>query len=311
MKRRELIKKLGLATTLVGLTGFDSLLTAQAAPLINTAKRKLRIAHLTDVHIKPGILPERGFAKCLHHLQSLDSKPDIIFNGGDAIMDALGAEKDKVEKQWNIWNKLISNECSLKIEHCLGNHDVWGFKDSKDDVLWGKKYALEKTELLKPYRSFDLNGWHIIVLDSTHPRDDGSWYIAKLDEEQFDWLKNDLKENDEKPVLVLSHIPILSACTFFDGENEKSGNWNVPGSWMHIDARRITELFNKHKNVKLCISGHIHLQDRVDYNGVTYLCNGAVSGAWWGGKYQHTEPGYALIDLYDDGTFMHEYLTYR
>jgi Icc protein len=111
-------------------------------------------------------------------------------------------------------------------------------------------------------------------------------------------------------VLVLSHIPILCACALLDGDNEKSGDWVVPGAWMHTDARRIKDLFYRHPNVKLAISGHIHLRDRLDYNGVTYLCNGAVCGAWWKGNYQETEPGYSLIDLYDDGTFDQQYVAY-
>ncbi|MEX2092204.1 MAG: hypothetical protein WD971_05980, partial [Pirellulales bacterium] len=69
-------------------------------------------------------------------------------------------------------------------------------------------------------------------------------------------------------------------------------------------------LFAKHPNVKLCISGHLHLLDRVDYNGVTYLCNGAVSGNWWGGRHKDCDEGYAVVDLYDDGTFEHEYVKY-
>jgi 3',5'-cyclic AMP phosphodiesterase CpdA len=79
---------------------------------------------------------------------------------------------------------------------------------------------------------------------------------------------------------------------------------------MHIDARRIKDLFREHPNVKLALSGHIHLKDRVDYNSVTYLCNGAVSGSWWGGPYQECPPGYALVDLFSDGSFEYEYRTF-
>jgi hypothetical protein len=79
---------------------------------------------------------------------------------------------------------------------------------------------------------------------------------------------------------------------------------------MHQDARRLKNLFREHRNVKLCLSGHLHLRDRVDYEGVTYLCNGAVSGGWWRGPYQECEAGYALIDLRADGTFDHRYLRY-
>ena len=79
---------------------------------------------------------------------------------------------------------------------------------------------------------------------------------------------------------------------------------------MHIDARKLKDLFFQYANVKLCISGHIHLLDRVDYNNITYLCNGAVCGKWWRGNYQENPPGYALIDLYDDGSFAHQYIAY-
>ena len=91
---------------------------------------------------------------------------------------------------------------------------------------------------------------------------------------------------------------------------EKENKWEMPGGWMHTDAKQISEVFNQHKNVKLAVSGHIHLTDRVDYNGVSYCCNGAVSGRWWFGKYQHTEAGYAIIDLYDNGSFTNTYVSY-
>jgi hypothetical protein len=144
-----------------------------------------------------------------------------------------------------------------------------------------------------------------VILDSTHPREgDKKGYVAKLDDEQFDWLAKDLAAVDARtPVIVVSHIPILCACAFLDGENEKSGDWRVPGAWMHIDARRIKDLFLKHANVKLCLTGHVHLWDRVEYNGVAYVCNGAVCGGWWKGFYQETPEGYGIVDLFHDGTF--------
>jgi Icc protein len=79
---------------------------------------------------------------------------------------------------------------------------------------------------------------------------------------------------------------------------------------MHIDARKIKQLFAKHPNVKLCMSGHLHLVDRVDFGGVTYFCNGAVSGNWWKGKRQDCDAGYAVLDLFDDGSFERQYIEY-
>ena len=80
---------------------------------------------------------------------------------------------------------------------------------------------------------------------------------------------------------------------------------------MHTDWRELKALFGHHPHVKVAVSGHLHLVDRVDYAGVSYLCDGAVSGGWW--KQDHAgegQPGYALIDLYPDGRFDRQYVTY-
>lgn len=310
MKRRKLIQ---LTTAAIAGLYLPKISTAGSVSLLSQKrKRSLRIAHITDVHIQPELNAPIYFEKCLHHLQSLPDKPDIIFNGGDTIMDALEQEKSRVVEQWDLWHSIVKNECSLKIEHCIGNHDVWGLKAAMGDPLYGKRYALDMMQIEKRYRSFDLNGWHFIVLDSTHLKADGSWYTAKLDEEQFDWLKNDLAAtNPSMPVLILSHIPILAGCVFYDGDNRKGGDWNIPGSWMHIDSIEIVSLFSKHANVKACLSGHIHLLDKVEYNGVSYYCNGAVSGNWWDGDYHETKAGYAIVDLFDDGTTARNYFPYQ
>jgi len=79
---------------------------------------------------------------------------------------------------------------------------------------------------------------------------------------------------------------------------------------MHTDAARLVALFDQHPNIRLCMSGHIHLYEQVLYNGVTYISNGAVSGNWWKGTRYRTENGYAIVNLYDDGSFENEYIPY-
>jgi len=249
--------------------------------------------------------------KCLQHAQS--HSPDVLFLGGDMVMDSFDVHKERVDSQWATFQNVLKANWSGPIEPCLGNHDVWGWGNYaryQDEPLFGKGRAMEELQMGHPYRSFDQAGWHFVVLDSTHSLE-GDGYTARLDDEQFEWLTSDLAQTPEdKPVFVLSHIPILAACPFFDGDNEQTGNWQVPGAWMHIDARRIKDLFHRHKNVKLCASGHIHLQDHVRYNDVEYVCNGAVCGGWWNGSYQECLAGYAMIDLYDDGSFDNRYIAY-
>jgi 3',5'-cyclic-AMP phosphodiesterase len=192
---------------------------------------------------------------------------------------------------------------------------VWGWDKKASNTTgnepqWGKQWACDVFDIARSYRSFDHAGWHFIVLDSMVPNPD-KLYSARLDDEQWDWLQGDLATtNPEKPVLVLSHIPILSACVLAGWCRIGTGDMVVPHMLMHTDVVRIKDLFWKHKNIKLCLSGHLHLRERIDYNDVTYLCNGAVSGKWWKGDHQQTKAGYAVIDLFDDGTFENEYVDY-
>ena len=78
----------------------------------------------------------------------------------------------------------------------------------------------------------------------------------------------------------------------------------------HTDAGAIVELFTKHPNVKVCLSGHLHQVDHVQIKGVDYHCTGAVSGNWWCGAYDGFSEGYAVVDLFDDGSHTYEYVTY-
>jgi len=321
VSRREFIggsgaAALGLAAVLSGTAG------AMAGGWPAKRKRILRIAHLTDIHVQPeGAAPE-GMARALRSVQELTDKPDIIFTGGDSVMDSLKADKARTKAQWEVFKSVLKNECSLPVVHCIGNHDVWGWgledEIAKGDRLYGKQWAIEEFGLMSRYYSFDKAGWRFIVLDSTHKTDkdkpsiSNEPYTAKLDEEQFEWLKKVLEETPAgRPICVLSHIPIICCCVFLDGENEKSGDWQVPGAWMHIDARRIKDLFREHKNVRLCLSGHMHMQDKAEFLGVKYLCNGAVCGSWWKGNHYEFAPGYVVVDLYNDGSSRSEYVCYK
>ncbi|WP_316749361.1 hypothetical protein [Pedobacter gandavensis] len=69
-----------------------------------------------------------------------------------------------------------------------------------------------------------------------------------------------------------------------------------------------------------CLSGHIHLLDAAEYNGVNYYCNGSLSGFWWEegdkqsagkGYYRETPPGDAILDLYEDGQVENKYIEHH
>ena len=279
-------------------------------------QRVLRVAHLTDIHVQPERRAADGMVACLHHVQELADRPDLIITGGDSVMDSMAADDARTQAQWDIWNTAMKNECAIPVRSCIGNHDVWGWVKSRsrttgEEPLWGKKRAIEMLHLDDRYYSFSQAGWKFIVLDSVQPpADGGDGYTACLDDAQYDWLMRTLRDTPaEMPVFIVSHIPILSA-TLLIWRPDEHGNTLVGNSALHTDRLRLKNLFAQHPNVKLCVSGHIHLLDRVDYNGVSYFCNGAVCGDWWKGRHVDCDEGYAILDLYDDGSFAHQYVKY-
>ena len=300
MERRSVLKSIG------GLFLTPDLQSAQPVADRNPV---LRIAHLTDVHLKNEFDAPAKFIRCLHHVQKQMPKVDMILNGGDIVFDMNKESISTINDQWKLYKGIMKEENSIPAVYCLGNHDIWWNENNKGQSVYGKQYALDQLQMAKPYYSFEKSGWKFIVLDSVHLDIDDTWYIGKLGDEQFTWLENELKNTrSDMPVMVLSHIPILTATLMI--EDNIVNKWEMLGGDMHTDTSKIINLFYQYPNIKICLSGHIHMRDKVEYNHVTYICNGAVSGAWWKGNRRQTLPGYGVLDLFADGSFTENYINY-
>lgn len=305
MQRRKFIQNVSL------LTAATTLPAVGLATSIEK-KNKFSVAFISDIHIKPSATAEAGMKKALRHINQLKKQPDFIINGGDCVMDALAADREKTKTQWDLFNSIMKAENKLPVKYALGNHDIWAWqlKDAvKTDPLYGKGWWLQQTGYTKTYYSYTHNDWHFIVLDSVQENNGG--YIALLDDAQFVWLENELNSHKEKFICIVSHIPIMSFCSaMFFKDMLPNGDWKLSRALLHTDARKIKDLFKKHPNIKTCLSGHIHLQDELTYLGITYYCNGAVSGNWWGGAFQDFAPAYALFDFNSDGTVERKIVEY-
>jgi len=301
VKRREILKQAGMA---LGTAFITNELHAAGIPASPKRKRKLRIAHITDVHIRPEHNAVARFRQCLAEIKN--HKPDFYLNGGDSIYaaDYSHITRERVIEQWNIWDNCQKDLSGAEIYSCLGNHDMWWAATDKQDEMYGKNYVVKRLGMPDRYYSFSKKDWHFIVLDSNNEN------AGSLDPEQRTWLEKELSALPAgTPVLVMSHYPLLAACT------------NLDGGGMHTDFKYLVNLFYQHRDkIKVCISGHIHLVDRVVYNDVPYYCNGAMSGFWWeegdansAAKYFYlqTPPGYTIIDLYDDGMVENIYHPHR
>jgi hypothetical protein len=293
-----------------------------AAPLATSPRRVLRVAHLTDMHVEPVHKAGEGFAACLRHVQDRPDPPHAIFFGGDCVMDSMEQGLDYTMTQWDLWHKVVKHECGLPTCATIGNHDMWGWVKDKSNTtgnepLWGKARALDALGLAKAYHSFDLAGWHFVFLDSLlYEPGNPHVYRAALDDPQFEWLERDLAAvAGQRPVMLVSHIPLYRRFTTTNPATTSATTrrtpWMSAGRGVHGDSERLTALFARHRNVMLAAAGHLHLRDSCQRDGVTYLCNGSVCGSWWTGKNRdNSDAGYAMIDLYDDGSFRAQYVEY-
>lgn len=291
MKRRSFLQSSALLGGAAALPLSVQATTAKAKPV-------LTIAHITDVHIHD---KDDAPARAKRYLAEVlkNNHLDFILNGGDAIMDASydNVTRDMVTNQWTVWDEFII-ATKLNVYSCIGNHDPWWKAPSNNDEMYGVAYAAKRLKMPHRYYSLSQKGWHFIILDGNNKG-------ITLDAEQMQWLKNDLdKLAPNTPTLIMSHYPILSStCAWSGGQ--------------HGDYKELKALFYQHKDkVKVCLSGHQHLHDEVEYNGVSYFCNGSMSGFWWGkgdkesaGEYyyQETPPGYAILKLFADGSVHNQY----
>ncbi|MES2882043.1 MAG: metallophosphoesterase, partial [Bacteroidota bacterium] len=247
MNRRDFIQNTSLFTIGTGVLPV-------APQTTNNRKAELTVAFITDVHVKPTDIAETGMRKAFQHVNSLSKKPDFIINGGDAIMDAMAADKIKTQLQWDVWNKVLQETNRLPIYHCIGNHDAWGWqvKDEavKADPLYDKAWAVQQHKMPNRFYSFEKKNWKFIVLDSAQENNGG--YIARLDEPQMSWLETELENTSpDQHICFVSHIPIVSFCAamFFD-DHLPNGDWKLSRALLHVDARKITQLFSGYKNIR-------------------------------------------------------------
>jgi Icc protein len=312
LQRRRFVKKV--------VAG--SIAASVAVPaLANTtdAKRALRIIHITDMHLDTRPVAVANVAKVLKEINQLDDKPDLIINTGDSVFRADGKTYEDAKAQWDLLTKLLSEHNRIPMKSCIGNHDVWFGPDAKSNdqyrsnKLFQKKWVLDVLDLPAPYYSAAINGWHFIALDSINATD------YSLDSEQFAWLNTELARIPSREnVCIFSHVSILSIIPLLRSMKDTPlEDIRYPASRQHRDALQLKGLFYKYPNVKLCLSGHTHQVDELNFLGVKYLCGGAVSGNWWADDnrtslvFDEFPPAYTIIDLFVDGSSRHKNVFYN
>lgn len=319
LTRRELLKSAlatAAAAALQPVIGSSTLAQPSGIqPPASGLAQPFRFVHLTDIHIQHERDGDKGFAKALRAVETLKPKPDFILTGGDLVFDVLDVGSDKAKMLFELYKKVLADNTSLPIYETIGNHDVFGWHP-KSGVKptaagYGKAMFKDYLQAKETFHRFDHKGWRFLCLDNIQPGGDEQYpYQGFIDGPQMDWLKSELAKTDPKtPIITCEHIPMVTATPYDHPELFKEKEWRISNAFVCGDAAQRLELYKKH-NVRLCLSGHIHERDRVEFGGPTFINDGAVCGSWWKGPHHGVQEGFGIIDCRPDGTFDYQYFDY-
>jgi 3',5'-cyclic AMP phosphodiesterase CpdA len=303
----QMLSRRHFLTGAASLTGGAFFLNdAQAAPV---APKPFSFVFFTDPHVQPEQGAVEGVKMAFAKVNTLEQKPEFVITGGDLIMDALEVGIDRVETQWKLWD-----ECLKTLEapsyHTVGNHDVAGWSPKAmikpGESAYGKAVFADRYGQGKTYRSFDHGGWHFIILDSIGLDKASNDYMGWIDDDQLAWLQADLEKTGEQtPIILVTHIPFYSVWH----QVILGPKVNIGGKALVNNVHEFRKILGQY-NLKLVLSGHGHISERIQFDQVVYLQGGAVCGMWWKGPVHGNPEGFLQVECRPDGTFSDRYISY-
>lgn len=236
---------LALLSLLVGISASDT----------DAAQPTWRFVHITDAHVgAPGSLEKLN--EIVAEINAMDPAPAFVIDTGD--LTEFGAPSE-----WKAYDEAMKR-LKVPFYSMLGNHDTrWSGTGKKGfEALFGPAHY-----------SFDSNGWHFVVLD-TSIRFDQHGY---LDPEQLEWLRRDLASLPEgtPAAIACHHPPKFPQRSFMEGDDAFFG---VIGPY----------------NVRLAFTGHGHSFRKWRREGVQLLMTKAVMD----GAYRIVEVGQSDVRTY-------------
>lgn len=286
------------------LTRRELLLTALPACALGAGAGSFSFIHFTDLHIQPELRAAEGCRQCVAKMNRV--KADFAIAGGDLVMDAAEVPMSRAKQVFDLYAQTVK-PLEMKVYSVLGNHDVFGVSSKSGipatDPMYGKKMFAERVG--PRYSSFDHKGWHFVLLDSIGTKPGGRDFIGHVDEEQIDWLKNDLAKMPRGANLVVcTHVPLVSGAMQILPDP-----WKTAETYLVTNARDVLEILWPYQP-KAVLQGHTHIREKVVYRGCQFLTSGAVCGNWWKGARETHPEGFGVITVHGNGQLDWRYETY-
>jgi len=212
----------------------------------------VRLVHISDIHASraernppPRFTGDPLVNDLVHSLEILHSavdhinkhlRPELVVITGDLVdrgddLDCLKEVKRELDR------------LTCPYYPVTGDHD--------------RRATYEKVFTGKLNYSFDRRGWHFICLDSGR---------GKLEAKTVKWLQDNLSANPKSPtVIVLHRLLVLDVLSKYLADNL----YRV--KLMLENADEVRGVLQSHSNVRLVLSGNMHVPSDLEADGIRFL----------------------------------------
>ena len=254
--------------------------------------RDLRLVFFTDVHARAEWGTPDALAMAAKAINSY--QPDLVIGGGDLITDGFQSSAASVAHRWDVY-MTMHNALRGEVHSVIGNHDLVAAmpEDGTDPSPDPRSDFRERLQVDRTYYSFDINGYHVVLLDSMQVTDEVTKYRGLIGPSQLAWLKDDLSRvPHDQPIIVALHMPLLT--TFYQATGGATSP--APPGRVVVNNTEVLDAFRNH-NLVLVLQGHLHVSEYLQWQDTVFITGGAISGKWWRGPWQGTKEGFALVTL--------------
>lgn len=181
---------------------------------------------------------------------------DVLFQQAADYYISIGdlTNSGHPEELRDIYALISEFDSQGKFLHVPGNHD--NYASSKEDL----KSALHNDL----YFTIDAGEFCLIFLDTNRDQVPEDW-SGTLDDEQFNWFKSVMADNQDKTIVIFAHHPVYGT-TNHSTDNKASIVPEIP----------IKDVLDQHPGKGFFINGHVHVDSIVEMGNWHYIQIAAI-----------------------------------
>lgn len=257
-------------------------------------KYKLTFVHISDTHIHADpyyskdyadVTPHAGALALVDAINTLPFEPDFVLHTGDVAYDPD-------PEAYSVCLSILQ-QIHYPVYYVAGNHD-------HSPTL--QKVMLNRADPLPTlHYAFEANGIQVVCMDSNGPADPPAGYIV---DEQLEWISGLCQAADERPMVIGIHHNVLDV-----GIPWLDNYMGVRNGMMFHEA-----ILPARHRIRGVFFGHVHQNIEMIRDGILYsscLSSWTQFQAYPGMTHttsdQHAEPGFSVVHLTENQTFIRRY----